>query len=145
MVELLELKTTNYIVTHKIYKTTFPFGKWKRTVILIIEGRNFKTSSSKQVACNQISISTAKKDDYPVVSETSLDIFIFLVVPLYKSSRLQGNLFSIGAALREDAWFMDPPPLSLKEVNISSPKMLLENLGPPPIPPNGFEDPKNSA
>lgn len=103
-------------------------------------------SSSKQVHAIQICRSTAKKGDYPVVSETSLDIFIFLVVPLYKSSRLQGNLFSIGGALREAAWwFMDPPPPSLKDVNISSPKMLLENLGPPPIPPNGIEDPKNSA
>ncbi|KAG5608149.1 hypothetical protein H5410_019430 [Solanum commersonii] len=37
---------------------------------------------------------------YPVPSRTILEIFIFLLEPLYNSSKLHGNLFSTGAAFR---------------------------------------------
>lgn len=68
---------------------------------------------------------------------------------MYNSSRLHGNCLSIGGALREACRYMEPPTLSPspppKDANISSPKILDENLCPlPPMPPNGLENPKNS-
>lgn len=83
------------------------------------------------------------------MSVTCLEIFIFLVVPLYNSSRLHGNCLSIGGALREGCRDMELPTLSPSpppnDAKISSPKTLDENLCPLPLePPNGDENPKNS-
>lgn len=87
---------------------------------------------------------------HPVASVTSLDIFIFLVVPLYRSSKLQGSARSIGAAFRGALPDAPSPAAFLNEVKISSPNIPLLKLGPParppisPIPPYGVENPKNS-
>ena len=82
---------------------------------------------------------------------TSLEIFIFFVVPLYKSSKLHGNVRSIAAPFRGAATEPSPAP-PLNEANISSPNIPLGNPDPPareapwpksPMPPKP-ENPKNS-
>lgn len=93
-----------------------------------------------------------KKVTYPLESETSLEIFIFLVVPLYKSSRVQGNVLSIGGAFL--GTFAEGSPAPLNCANMSSPNMLLWNADPPALDPparamSGMpcpkpENPKNS-
>jgi len=65
-------------------------------------------------------------DTYPLASTISLEIFIFLVVPLYSSSRLHDSFRSIASAFttRQPVCMpcpSGPPPNA--EPNISSPKM----------------------
>ena len=86
---------------------------------------------------------------HPLASVTSLEIFIFLVVPLYKSSKLHCNVLSMGALFLGMLAEPSPAPL-LNEVKMSSPNMPLGNPDAParppisPIPPKGLENPKNS-
>lgn len=93
---------------------------------------------------------------HPLESITSLEILIFFVFPLYRSSRLQTNVRSICGALLADASAPPLPPPNA--VNISSPKMPPGQGAPPPRDPlvaafpipwpqgvkNGQEKPKNS-
>lgn len=93
-----------------------------------------------------------RAETYPLASRISLEIFIFLVVPLYNSSRLHGSLFSMGAAFRGcDAPSPAPPKEDPKKSSLNIPirpgnlDPALALPAPPPIPPNGVENPKNSA
>lgn len=90
---------------------------------------------------------TDREEAYPLESITSLEIFIFFVVPLYKSSKLQGKVRSIAAAFL--GTLADPSPgAPLNEAKISSPNIPLGNpdalAREPGISPNGLENPKNS-
>ncbi|MFS7988018.1 hypothetical protein Hanom_Chr11g01029621 [Helianthus anomalus] len=48
---------------------------------------------------------------YPVASVASLEIFIFFVVPLYRSSKLHGNVRSIAAPFLGGI-LVDPSPVA---------------------------------
>jgi hypothetical protein len=130
-------------------------------------GTSANCRSSAQIAKTTISIlhfgsmmqieeKNKERHTYPLASAISLEIFIFLVVPLYNSSRLHGSVLSIGAAFICLFMFIfigpsAPPKAELKKSSPNKPP--LENLIPvgpplmllPPMFANGLDEPKNSV
>lgn len=85
---------------------------------------------------------------HPLEPITSLEILIFLGVPLYRSSKLHGRFRTIGGALAGPLADGSPLPPE-KDAKISSPKTPRGKRPEPPrsppiAEPKGLEKPKNS-